>query len=61
MKIEDLLDKFVQEIALHLEIKHVYVLTYDLQTHQVTSTSTSKEYTQHQMDEILLENLRMGM
>ncbi|MFJ8087118.1 ATP-binding protein [Lysinibacillus sp. NPDC095746] len=60
VKIEDLLDKFVQEIALHLEIKHVYVLTYDLQTHQVTSTSTSKEYTQHQMDEILFENLHMG-
>lgn len=60
VKIEDLLDKFVQEIALHLEIKHVGVLTYDLQTHQVTSTSTSKEYTQNQMDEILFENLRMG-
>ncbi|MGE8005595.1 ATP-binding protein [Lysinibacillus sp. NPDC093216] len=60
VKIEDLLDKFVQEIALHLEIKHVYVLTYDLQTHQVTSTSTSKDYTQNQMDEILLENLHMG-
>ncbi|MEY9976151.1 ATP-binding protein [Lysinibacillus sp. RC79] len=60
VKIEDLLDKFVQEIALHLEIKHVYVLTYDLQTHQVTSTSTSKEYTQNQINEILLENLRLG-
>ncbi|WP_433595166.1 ATP-binding protein [Lysinibacillus xylanilyticus] len=60
VKIEDLLDKFVQEIALHLETKHVHVLTYDLQTHQVTSTSISKEYTQNQMNEILLENLRMG-
>ncbi|MFJ6209934.1 ATP-binding protein [Lysinibacillus sp. NPDC092081] len=60
VKIEDLLDKFVQEIALHLEIKHVYVLTYDLQRHQVTSTSPSKEYTQNQMNEILLEKLRLG-
>lgn len=60
VKIEDLLEKFVREIALHLEIKHVYVLTYDLQTHQITSTSTSKEYTQNQMNEIELEQLRLG-
>ncbi|MGE7692778.1 ATP-binding protein [Lysinibacillus sp. NPDC094177] len=60
VKIEDLLEKFVQEIASHLEIKHVYVLTYDLQTHQVTSTSTSKEYAQNQINEILLEYLRLG-
>ncbi|MFC9538975.1 sensor histidine kinase [Lysinibacillus sp. NPDC056959] len=58
--IEDLLEKFVREIALHLEIKHVYILTYDLQTHQITSTSTSKEYTQNQMNEIELEQLRLG-
>ncbi|MGE7676420.1 ATP-binding protein [Lysinibacillus sp. NPDC094403] len=60
VKIEDLLERFVQEISLHLEIKHVYVLTYDLQTNQVTSTSISKEYTQNQINEILLENLRLG-
>lgn len=60
VKIEDLLDRFVQEIALHLEIKHVSVLTYDLQTHHVTSTNTSKEYTQNQINEILLEKLRLG-
>ncbi|KOP78717.1 histidine kinase [Lysinibacillus sp. FJAT-14745] len=60
VKIEDLLERFVQEIALHLESKHVYVLTYDLQTHQVTSTSTSKEYTQNQMSEIEIEQLRLG-
>ncbi|MFJ7888344.1 ATP-binding protein [Lysinibacillus xylanilyticus] len=60
VKIEDLLEKFVQEIVSHLEIKHIYVLTYDLQTHQMTSTSPSKEYTQHQINEILLENLSLG-
>ncbi|KMY31510.1 histidine kinase [Lysinibacillus xylanilyticus] len=60
VKIEDLLEKFVQEIATHLEIKHVNVLTYDLQTHQMTSTSPSKEYTQNQINEILLENLSLG-
>ncbi|MFJ8516604.1 sensor histidine kinase [Lysinibacillus xylanilyticus] len=60
VKIEDLLEKFVQEIVSHLEIKYVYVLTYDLQTHQMTSTSPSKEYTQHQINEILLENLSLG-
>lgn len=60
VKIEDLLEKFVQEIALHLEIKQVSVLTYDLQTHHVTSTNTSKEYTQNQINEILLEKLRLG-
>lgn len=62
VKIEDLLEKFVREIALHLEIKHVYILTYDLQTHQITSTRTSKEYTQNQMNEIELEleQLRLG-
>ncbi|MEQ6357985.1 ATP-binding protein [Lysinibacillus sp. M3] len=60
VKIEDLLEKFVREIALHLEIKHVYILTYDLQTHQITSTSTSKEYTQNQMNEIEFEQLRLG-
>ncbi|MFE3574647.1 ATP-binding protein [Lysinibacillus sp. NPDC059133] len=60
VKIEDLLERFVQEIALHLEIKHVSVLTYDLQRHQVTSTSTSKEFTQNQLNEIQLEQLRLG-
>ncbi|MGE7999359.1 ATP-binding protein [Lysinibacillus sp. NPDC093190] len=60
VKIEDLLEKFVQEISLHLEIKHVSVLTYDLQTHRIISTNTSKEFTQNQINEILLENLRLG-
>lgn len=60
VKIEDLLEKFVQEVALHLEMNNVYVLTYDLQTHQVISTGKSKEYTQNQIDEDLLEKLRLG-
>ncbi|MFJ7731523.1 ATP-binding protein [Lysinibacillus sp. NPDC097231] len=60
VKIEDLLEKFVHEVAVHLEIKNVYVLTYDLQQHQVTSTSQSKEYTQSQIDEVLLEKLGLG-
>ena len=63
VKIEDLLEKFVHEVALHLEIDHIDVLTYDLQTQQVTSLSKSKEskeYTQNQMDEVLLEELCLG-
>ncbi|AVK83466.1 histidine kinase [Lysinibacillus sp. B2A1] len=63
VKIEDLLEKFVQEVALHLEINHIDVLTYDLQTQQVTLLSKSKEskeYTQNQIDEVLLEELCLG-
>ncbi|MFJ7733685.1 ATP-binding protein [Lysinibacillus sp. NPDC097231] len=60
IKIEDLLEKFVIEVALHLEINHIDVLTYDFQTYQVTSLSKSKEYTQNQIDEVLLEELRLG-
>lgn len=36
VKIEDLLEKFVHEVALHLEINHIDVLTCDLQTQQIT-------------------------
>ena len=60
VKIEDLLERFVQEVSLHLEIHHVYVLTYDFHTHAVTSTSKLKEYTQNQVDEVLIEQLRLG-
>ncbi len=60
VKIEDLLEKFVQEVVLQLEMERVYVLTYDFQTHQVTLTNKSKEYTQHQIDEVLVERLGLG-
>ncbi|MGE6912289.1 sensor histidine kinase [Lysinibacillus fusiformis] len=60
VKIEDLLEKFVQEVVLQLEMESVYVLTYDFQTHQVTLTNKSKEYNQHQIDEVLLEQLGLG-
>ena len=60
VKIEDLLERFVQEVSLHLEIHHVYVLTYDFHTHSVTSTSKLKEYTQNQVDEVFIEQLRLG-
>ncbi|MFL1996882.1 ATP-binding protein [Lysinibacillus irui] len=60
VKIEDLLEKFVQEVVLQLEMESVYVLTYDFQTHQVTLTNKSKEYTQHQIDEVLVERLGLG-
>lgn len=60
VKIEDLLEKFVQEVVLQLEMESVYVLTYDFQTHQVTLTNKSKEYNQHQIDEVLLERLVLG-
>uniref|UniRef100_UPI00406CB57F ATP-binding protein n=1 Tax=Lysinibacillus sp. FSL K6-4013 TaxID=2921504 RepID=UPI00406CB57F len=60
VKIEDLLEKFVQEVVVQLEMESVYVLTYDFQTHQVTLTNKSKEYTQHQIDEVLVERLGLG-
>jgi len=60
VKIEDLLKKFVLEATLHLEIKHINVVTYDFQTQQVTSLNKSKGYSQNQIDEILLEELRLG-
>jgi len=60
VKIEDLLEKFVQQVVLQLEMESVYVLTYDFQTHQVTLTNRSKEYTQHEIDEVLLERLGLG-
>ncbi|MGG2107062.1 ATP-binding protein [Lysinibacillus pakistanensis] len=60
VKIEDLLEKFVHEVALHLEINHIDVLTYDLQTQQITFLSKSKEYTQNQIDEVLLDKLSLG-
>ncbi|WP_341300892.1 ATP-binding protein [Lysinibacillus sp. FSL H8-0500] len=60
VKIEDLLKKFVLEATLHLEIKQIDVLTYDLQMQQVTSLNKSKGYSQNQIDEILLEELRLG-
>ena len=60
VKIEDLLEKFVQEVVVQLEMESVYVLTYDFQTHQVTLTNKSKEYTRHQIDEVLVERLGLG-
>ena len=60
VKIEDLLEKFVLEVALHLEINHIDVLTYGFQTQQITSLNKSIEYTQNQIDEVLLEELRLG-
>ncbi|MGY4796440.1 sensor histidine kinase [Lysinibacillus fusiformis] len=60
VKIEDLLERFVQEVVVQLEMESVYVLTYDFQTHQVTLTNKSKEYTQHQIDEVLVERLGLG-
>ena len=61
VKIEDLLERFVQEVVVQLEMESVYVLTYDFQTHQVTLTNKSKEYTQHQIDEVLVERLGLGI
>ncbi len=39
--IEDLLEKFVLEVALYFEINHMDVLTYGFQTQQVTSSCRS--------------------
>ncbi|GLC88726.1 ATP-binding protein [Lysinibacillus piscis] len=60
IKINDLLERFAKEVALHLEIDHTYVVTYNLETHQIHSTSQSKRFTQEQIDEILLEKLHVG-
>ncbi|WP_235473432.1 ATP-binding protein [Lysinibacillus macroides] len=59
-KIEDLLGRFVQEVGLQLEMENVSALTYDFQTHCVTFINKSKDYTQHQIDEVLLERLSLG-
>ncbi|WP_341299357.1 ATP-binding protein [Lysinibacillus sp. FSL H8-0500] len=59
VKIEDLLARFAQEVALQLEVEHVSVLTYDFHTHQVILNNPSKEYMEH-IDEALLERLSLG-
>ncbi|EON72110.1 sensor histidine kinase [Lysinibacillus sphaericus] len=60
IKIEDLLQKFVQEAAIHLEINSVYVLTYDYKNNQFISANKSTEYLHNHFDEVLIERLQLG-
>lgn len=60
VKIEDLLERFVQEVILQLEVENVSVLTYDFHTHHSTLTNQPKAYKQYEIDEGLLERLSLG-
>jgi len=51
-----LLEKFVQEVSLHLELEHVFVLTYDFNTKQFTSTVEGKLL----INPTLMEDLKLG-
>ncbi|MGE7109936.1 ATP-binding protein [Lysinibacillus sp. NPDC047702] len=56
IKIDELLKKFAQEISLHLELEHVFVLTYDYDIHQFTSTVEGGL----PFDPIVIEDLKLG-
>ncbi|MFJ7737085.1 sensor histidine kinase [Lysinibacillus sp. NPDC097287] len=59
-KIEDLLDKFSQEVALHLELNCVYVLTYDYQSQRLISRDESIDLLHKQLDSAFIEKLQLG-
>lgn len=56
IKIDELLEKFAQEVSLHLELEHVFVLTYDYDNHQFSS----KEEGRLPFDPIVIEDLKLG-
>lgn len=60
IKIEDLLQKFVQEASLHLEIDCVYAITYDYKNHQFTAANKSPAYLHHHFNEGIIERLQLG-
>ncbi|MGE7093143.1 ATP-binding protein [Lysinibacillus sp. NPDC048646] len=60
IKIEDLLQKFVQEASLHLEIDSVYALTYDYKNQQFTSTNKPSEYLHNHFNEVMIDRLQLG-
>ncbi|MGE7690797.1 sensor histidine kinase [Lysinibacillus sp. NPDC097214] len=56
IKIDELLEKFAQEVSLHLELEHVFVLTYNYDTNQFTSTIEGR----FAIDPALIEDLKLG-
>ncbi|KOS66975.1 histidine kinase [Lysinibacillus contaminans] len=59
-KIEDLLEKFSREVALHLELNHVDVLTYDYQSQQLISKNESIDSLHNHVDSAIVELLQLG-
>ncbi|WP_460014098.1 sensor histidine kinase [Lysinibacillus sp. CTST325] len=56
IKIDELLEKFAQEVSLHLELEHVFVLTYNYDTNQFTSTVEGRL----SINPVLIEDLKLG-
>lgn len=56
IKLDELLEKFAQEVSLHLELEHVFVLTYDYDTNQFTSMVEGK----FPINPMLMEDLKLG-
>lgn len=56
IKIDNLLERFVQEVSLHLELEHVFVLTYDNNTKQFTSPVEEGL----PINPMLMEDLKLG-
>ncbi|MGE7694797.1 sensor histidine kinase [Lysinibacillus sp. NPDC094177] len=56
IKINELLEKFAQEVSLHLELELVFVLTYDYDTKQFTATVEGSL----PINPMLMEDLKIG-
>ena len=56
IKINELLEKFAQEVSLHLELENVFVLTYNYDTNQFTSTVEGRL----SINPALIEDLKLG-
>ncbi|MGE7913433.1 sensor histidine kinase [Lysinibacillus xylanilyticus] len=56
IKINELLEKFAHEVSLHLELEHVFVLTYDYDTNQFTSTIEGRL----SINPALIEDIKLG-
>lgn len=59
-KIDDLLEKFSHEVALHLELNCVYVLTYDSQSQQLISKNKVMDSLHKYLDQTIIEKLQLG-
>ena len=56
IKINELLEKFAHEVSLHLELEQVFVLTYDYDTNQFTSTIEGRL----SINPALIEDIKLG-
>ncbi|WP_370043853.1 sensor histidine kinase [Lysinibacillus sp. RC79] len=56
IKIDELLERFAQEVSLHLELEHVFVLTYDYDTNRFKSTVEGSI----PINPMLMEDLKLG-